>query len=154
MKHLLNDLSSEEKNRIREQYEGGMSVDTSKFKNLVETKLGDPKPLVNEDFTIDGVEDFDFPEDPSRFNKWHIEELLKVYDVDGANEILDSHYPGYSLEIKMETPYGKSIGFMSPKGEEISGNYLIGCCGGRGSSENMDRFRRSDDAFYEPRKKY
>ncbi len=99
MKHLLNDLSSDEKNRIREQYEGGMSVDTSKFKNLVETKLGDPKPLVNEDFTIDGVEDFDFPEDPNRFNKWHIEELLKVYDVDGANEILGSHYPGYSLEI-------------------------------------------------------
>ena len=56
MKHLLNNLSSEEKNRIREQYEGGMSIDTSKFKKLLETKLGDTKPLVNEDFTIDGVE--------------------------------------------------------------------------------------------------
>ena len=50
MKHLLNDLSSEEKNRIREQYEGGMSVDSSKFKKLVETKLGDTQPLVNENF--------------------------------------------------------------------------------------------------------
>ena len=29
MKHLLNDLSSEEKNRIREQYEGGMKIDTN-----------------------------------------------------------------------------------------------------------------------------
>jgi hypothetical protein len=48
MKHLLNDLSSEEKNRIREQYEGGMAVDVSKFKKLVETKLGDAKPLVME----------------------------------------------------------------------------------------------------------
>ncbi len=48
MKHLLNDLSSEEKNRIREQYEGGMTVDVSKFKKLVETKLGDAKPLVME----------------------------------------------------------------------------------------------------------
>lgn len=48
MKHLLNDLSNEEKNRIREQYEGGMSVDTSKFKKLVETKLGDAKPFLNE----------------------------------------------------------------------------------------------------------
>jgi hypothetical protein len=49
MKHLLNDLSSEEKNSIREQYEGGMSVDISKFKKLVETKLGDAKPLISED---------------------------------------------------------------------------------------------------------
>ena len=48
MKHLLNNLSSEEKNRIREQYEGGMSVDTSKFKTLLESKLGDSKPLINE----------------------------------------------------------------------------------------------------------
>jgi hypothetical protein len=49
MKHLLNDLSNEEKNRIREQYEGGMSIDNSKFKKLVETKLGDAKPLVMEE---------------------------------------------------------------------------------------------------------
>jgi thymidylate synthase len=50
MKHILNNLSSEEKNNIREQYEGGMSVDTSKFKKLVETKLGDAKPLINESY--------------------------------------------------------------------------------------------------------
>jgi hypothetical protein len=48
MKHLLNNLSSEEKNRIREQYEGGMSVDTSKFRSLLESKLGDAKPLIKE----------------------------------------------------------------------------------------------------------
>jgi len=51
MKHLLNDLSSEEKNRIREQHEGGMTIDTSKFKKLLETKLGDAKPLINEEPT-------------------------------------------------------------------------------------------------------
>ena len=112
------------------------------------------KGIDEQDFNIDGVEDFDFPEDPNLFNKWHIEELLKVYDVDEANEILNSHYPEYSLEIKMETPDGKSIGFMSPEGEEISGKYIVGCCGGRGSSENMNRFKRSDDAFYDPRKRY
>jgi Zn/Cd-binding protein ZinT len=48
MKNLLNNLSSEEKNRIRGQYEGGMSVDTSKFKTLSESKLGNAKPLINE----------------------------------------------------------------------------------------------------------
>lgn len=48
MKHLLNDLSNEEKNRIREQHEGGMKIDTSKFKKLIENKLGSSKPLVSE----------------------------------------------------------------------------------------------------------
>jgi len=48
MKHLLNDLSNEEKNRIREQYEGGMSVDNSRFKKLMESKLGNVKPLIME----------------------------------------------------------------------------------------------------------
>ena len=58
MKHLLNDLSSDEKNRIREQYEGGMSVDNSKFKKLLESKLGDVKLLVMEEMvTNDGDQD-------------------------------------------------------------------------------------------------
>jgi hypothetical protein len=48
MKHLLNDLSNEEKNRIREQYEGGMTIDPTRFKNLMESKLGNVKPLTNE----------------------------------------------------------------------------------------------------------
>jgi hypothetical protein len=48
MKHILNDISQEEKNRIREQHEGGMKIDTSKFKKLLETKLGDAKPLISE----------------------------------------------------------------------------------------------------------
>ena len=48
MKHLLNDLSNEEKNRIREQHEGGIKIDTSKFKKLIENKLGSSKPLVSE----------------------------------------------------------------------------------------------------------
>ena len=48
MKNLLNNLSNEEKNRIREQHEGGMKIDTSKFKKLLESQLGNSKPLVNE----------------------------------------------------------------------------------------------------------
>lgn len=48
MKNLLNDLSNEEKNRIREQHEGGMKIDTSKFKKLLESQLGNSKPLVSE----------------------------------------------------------------------------------------------------------
>lgn len=48
MKHILNNLSEEEKNAIREQHTGGMKISNEKFKLMVETKLGDPKPYLNE----------------------------------------------------------------------------------------------------------
>ena len=48
MKHILNNISEEEKNAIREQHTGGMKLNTKKFKNLIETKQGDSKPLVSE----------------------------------------------------------------------------------------------------------
>jgi len=46
MKHLLNNLSEQEKNSIREQHEGGMKLDTSRFRTLLENKSGNVKPLV------------------------------------------------------------------------------------------------------------
>ena len=48
MKHLLNNMSEEEKNKIREQHTGGMKVMTESFSRLLNSKLGDSKPLVNE----------------------------------------------------------------------------------------------------------
>jgi hypothetical protein len=48
MKHLLNDLTEQEKNSIREQHTGGMKVVTENFSKLINTKSGDVKPLVNE----------------------------------------------------------------------------------------------------------
>ena len=48
MKHILNDLSEQEKNSIREQHTGGMKVMTENFNKLINSKLGDAKPLVNE----------------------------------------------------------------------------------------------------------
>jgi len=48
MKHILNDLSEQEKNSIREQHTGGMKVMTENFNKLINSKLGDSKPLVNE----------------------------------------------------------------------------------------------------------
>ena len=44
MKHLLNNLSEEEKNSIREQHEGGRKILIENFKKLVETKSGDVRP--------------------------------------------------------------------------------------------------------------
>jgi hypothetical protein len=47
MKHLLNDLSPEEKNNILKQHTGGKQIDTSRFKTLSESKSGDVKPILN-----------------------------------------------------------------------------------------------------------
>jgi hypothetical protein len=46
MKHLLNNLSEEEKNAIREQHVGGMKVMVENFRKLTNSKLGDVKTLV------------------------------------------------------------------------------------------------------------
>jgi hypothetical protein len=48
MKHILNDLTEQEKNAIREQHTGGMKVMTENFSKLINSKLGDSKPLVSE----------------------------------------------------------------------------------------------------------
>jgi hypothetical protein len=48
MKHILNNLTEEEKNSIREQHTGGMKVMTENFSKLLNSKLGDSKPLVSE----------------------------------------------------------------------------------------------------------
>ena len=48
MKHILNNLSNEEKNSILEQHTGGMKVMNEKFSKLLNSKLGDAKPLVSE----------------------------------------------------------------------------------------------------------
>jgi hypothetical protein len=45
MKHILNDLTEQEKNSIREQHTGGMKVMTENFNKLISSKLGDSKPL-------------------------------------------------------------------------------------------------------------
>ena len=45
MKHLLNNLSEEEKNSIREQHTGGKKIVIENFNKLVNSKLGDAKPI-------------------------------------------------------------------------------------------------------------
>jgi len=53
MKHLLNNLTDQEKNAIREQHTGGMKVVTENFSKLTKSKLGDSKPLVAEQAEMD-----------------------------------------------------------------------------------------------------
>ena len=53
MKHLLNNLSEEEKNSIRENYAGGMKVNTERFGKLIEAKQGDVKLISEERTEVD-----------------------------------------------------------------------------------------------------
>lgn len=48
MKHILNNLSDEEKNSILEQHTGGMKIMNENFSKLLNAKLGDAKPLISE----------------------------------------------------------------------------------------------------------
>jgi hypothetical protein len=50
MKHILNNLTDEEKNAIRGQHTGGMKVSTDNFTKLVNSKLGEVKPIVKEQY--------------------------------------------------------------------------------------------------------
>lgn len=56
MKHLLNDLSDYERKRILEQYENSLLVETRKFNKLMNSKMGDVKPLLHEQIDISTYE--------------------------------------------------------------------------------------------------
>lgn len=63
MKHILNNLTEEEKNAIREQHTGGMKVMNENFSKLINSKLGDSKPLVNEqELPQLGTKEFNLPQ--------------------------------------------------------------------------------------------
>lgn len=49
MKHLLNDMSQEEKNSILEQHSGGKKILIENFNKLVGKKLGEVKPYLTEE---------------------------------------------------------------------------------------------------------
>jgi hypothetical protein len=54
MKHLLNNLTEDEKNSIRGQHTGGMNVVTENFSKLINTKSGNVKLFLNENTINEG----------------------------------------------------------------------------------------------------
>lgn len=48
MKHILNNLTEQEKQAILEQHKGGMKVMNENFSKLIKATLGDAKPFVSE----------------------------------------------------------------------------------------------------------
>jgi len=117
MNHLLNNLREEEKNSIREQHEGGMTLDTSRFRTLLENKLGNAKPLVEQD----GPSTEDMPlspmeEDDSDYRMYDLpsihqdieDELMEMSDdeaIDYLKEIIEfceDKLSGYDEESEDE----------------------------------------------------
>lgn len=86
MKHLLNNLSENEKNSIREQHEGGMTLDTSRFRTLLENKLGNAKPLVENEED----EDFGFASHSGDFDGDDSEEAdYRMYDLPDVHQSIE-----------------------------------------------------------------
>jgi len=127
MKHLLNNISEEEKNSIREQHTGGMKISTDKFKTLLESKLGDSKPLVNEQSydetlvdelnniggSLDPIEIFTDKNEKDRIGALFVSEVFK--NEDGSINI-----------------YPDKIIFSSPLGSKSGYKLLVFKCGTEG----------------------
>lgn len=61
MKHLLNDISNQEKQRILEQYTSSLLINTKKFNKLIESELGDVRPLLEQNRMLsDTTEPFNY----------------------------------------------------------------------------------------------
>ncbi len=127
MKDILNNLTEQEKNAIREQHTGGMKVSTDKFKQLLESKLGDVKPILSEQ-----TKSFD----PKTFNPGTT--LIK---------------PKKPEPVVSKKPYAQP----TPKGQTISliqikiGNYLVDLNMMRKTSQGATFFGKIRDKkeFYE-----
>ena len=78
MKHLLNDLSEEEKNRIREQHTGGKKLVIENFDKLVNGKLGDAKPLLSEeDKQVPNCTNGDYFVGDTKMNEQQVKDRMK-----------------------------------------------------------------------------
>lgn len=140
MKHLLNNLSEEEKNSIREQHEGGKTIDTSRFKSLLENKMGNVKPLVEQeededfgfashsgDFDGDDSEDEGYEREPN-------EEIFNLIDDECANLENDDECLTF-LNMVIEYCEDKL--------------YEMGQYGGSDEEEDLGNFGGNDSEFEE-----
>lgn len=88
MKHILNNLTDEEKNSIRNQHTGSLKVNTDKFSKLVNSKVGDVKPIVKEQITGNTMSTVVMTCFKSHFNNPDMEIPKSCQDL--AKEIIDT----------------------------------------------------------------
>jgi len=98
MKHLLNNLSEEEKNYIREQHTGGMNLIIENFNKLISSKSGDVKPLVNEQHK-EPVSYFD-PELSKMAKSTSVDESLERWGSEIGSKLKGTQVIGYEVDIQ------------------------------------------------------
>ena len=108
MKHLLNNLSSEEKNNILEKYNKSVEVSVKKFKTLVETSLGEVKPLINEDNTTGDTVYNDY------ISKGYKDITTYYFSPEGVVLIPDGDYvgKGWGFSEEVMSKDGKNTGYV------------------------------------------
>lgn len=123
MKHILNEMSEEEKDSIRSQHTGTLKVQTERFKKLVENKLGNAKPLVSEQldsFTAfeekeleeDKIEDYDDYDDENEMPD--DEEENELDDLPEIHQSIEDEIEGMSDDEAIEF-LKETIGFCEDK---------------------------------------
>jgi hypothetical protein len=103
MKHILNNLTEEEKKTIREQHTGGIKIVNENFSKLINATLGDSKPLVNEQ------------------SEWTVKRIQKLVD-DGYKETSQINLPDGVYQMGGS---GYQVNIMSPTDENVFTGYII-----------------------------
>jgi hypothetical protein len=113
MKHILNDLSEQEKNSIREQHTGGMKVMTESFSKLINSKLGDVKLMVSEQSPLNKKLDPKKLEVVTRLRN----EIFKKYGCGKQSNTFDSLVEKYQKAVNdaYEKEELKVDGILGPK---------------------------------------
>jgi len=133
MKHLLNNLSEEEKNSIREQHEGGKTIDTSRFKSLLENKMGNVKPLVEQE-----EDDFGYATHDGSFGGDDSEESdYRMYDLPDVHQAIEDELEEMSDDEALVYLNG-IIEFCEDK------LYEMGQYGGSDEEEDLDEIAGVD----------
>ena len=116
MKHILNNLTEQEKRAILEQHSGGMKVMTEKFSKLIESKLGDVKPILSEQKSKLGMKSID--KDKNTFKE--VVKFLKSKGLKGY-KFKESIEGDESLGIILELPQDKTLTmWVEPNGEYLT----------------------------------
>ena len=117
MKHLLNNLTEQEKNSIREQHTGGMEVVTKNFSRLMNGKSGDSKPLIKE-------------QDDDKFLEGHVANVTK----DGYKQVNKISLP--DGEYKKQGS-GYQVNLYDSDGKTFTGYVIVTTSGIRGAWNNQ-----------------
>lgn len=131
MKHLLNYLSQEEKNRILEQHNGGKKLVIENFNKLVNNKLGTVRPLINEmedkqEKAVEVLKDILKPSE-IEFLKNEYEMLGKEGLADEVVDVIEKDEEGELTEEMSEREYKlrNIINKIIKKGTAIAGLGIV-----------------------------